>query len=299
MHTPLSLKSSTVDARSVPLFHVVVFRNKLVEETGDAAKRRLLRQKEITDRIRKIVDAGEFENSCETLCECLGEEPGFYMFFGHLFPLIDKYEDGEGGVIERELCDCYCFLMLQPSYLEKLPLKGSPFDTGGVFNHKDPSDPKSCLGEHVLEIFVKDEGKYADCGQYVNEHTAEGFQDVLAYASAYIESYFTSADRYLERMFQKSDIEVTIDELTLKKDADSRNISFEIRCFSAVPLPSVAKNADTPPENVFVIAEAIQKVGNFPRNLWGQFNFRTEKSPLVYAYRESVKRIQSNSPEQP
>ena len=129
MHIPDVLigkmATRTNSANRVPLFHVVTFHDHLRGKSDDAKYRREARIGEISRKVQEILDNGFFDNACGTLCKN-GEERGFYLFFGHLYPLID-----DSIVPPLKLLDFTCFLMIRVECFVGLnELSGSPFDTG-------------------------------------------------------------------------------------------------------------------------------------------------------------------------
>jgi hypothetical protein len=271
MHTPNALNEKTTErnsAESIPLFHVVTLSSH-VHNISDPKYRREAQNADIVQKVRNILDEGVFHKTCEALCEC-GEKASFYLFLGHLYPL-----NGDNIDPSLELVDNRCFLMVYMKSLKNIELKGTPFDTGGIIRKK------SELGKYVVDVLKRDK-----C-QYIVEHSALNYNAVLAYASAYVAIFFSSTDNYVDRMFQKSDKEFTvaIDGIDIEHTIDARSIAFEVRCFENIAVPT--KNET----EVLVIADEIERCGNFPRKYWQKFNIQVHKSPIGFAYRKAIKQI--------
>ena len=296
MHTPKNLKKrarNVVNRESVemiPLFHVVTF-DRENEPNVQGKERRLLRQSEIILHLLEILKERKLDNTCGALCKEINgkkgidDERGLYWFFGHLYPISEVYRDEQGQEITLNLVDNTCFVMIQAASLAEIPLKGTPFDSGGVYG------VKSKIGEHVQnngEYVQNNNEEYSNGGNYICEHSADGMEAVLEYFSSYVELYFDSESQYVDRMFQVNSKAITIDNLELAGDADSRNIAFEVRCFKSFAIPK---------GSTLVIAEEIDKIGKFPRDGWGEFNFEivVDSSPIIYAKKAMNARFETQT----
>jgi hypothetical protein len=286
VHTPDALRNKveikTNSAANIPLFHVVTFHGDLEEENVEFKRKK--RQEEIACRVQEILDAGMFGNTCDTLCRN-NEEQGFYLYIGHLFPLIDDTSE-----TPLHLVDATCFLMVQMACFMDMAgkFKGSPFDTGGVVTGR------SRLGQHVSDCLIPKQ--YNDEYDYVEKHSAIDYKSVLEYASAYIDIYFGTAKDYVDRMFQMSDKEhaISIDGLPISNKDEARNTVCEVRYFERFAVPTINDNRT---KGVFVLVEEVEKSGNFPRQRWKnwhqQFDIQICKSPIMFAYQTIRKSLEN------